>query len=253
MPREKKPLSLSVVSTLDPEFAETYRNYIKNYSPKHKGMIFRGLHALAATNPRLISRYVKFEIDQARQDFIGMGFNTTVFLNYPRVTKLHLASLAMNRSAQEKFARSKEAAHKVLVSTLGEFMLDQTINVGKLPYSSKSSVVYTDQEYHRVSDTGIFNAVGTTINPDAVDRLRSVSPDALDQLREFTAIGLNCYQTTGYVPDVLGKSNVGVDAAGKLIMVDSYPFHIKNNLSADYAVGQLKMLSEHLDLEGSRT
>lgn len=246
--RVKHQVRRSLFTSVNPNLAVQRAEEIDLIDSRVRKLTAYTVHKATVTYPGIASRYAGFDLSEIdHQNIIGMGHDTVVLRHLDEVTKLHIETLAMNHRAQDKYAATKRDSFQALFSRFREFMLLQTVDVGAVPGATARNVVHTDQAYRQLTDVGLFHRNQDTVDSTKLNNLLSLHPSSRGQLARFVQQSFRIHEATGYLPDILGIGNVGIDnATSQLVLIDGYPIEPGDQAILDRTANQLQSLGDQL-------
>lgn len=140
-------------------------------------------------------------------DVIAFGRNSTVIRDGGSVLKIARASEKMAPDQQQKLVDELAHRHASSVEYLGDVCVDQNFGVAKHPIR-EASVVIAKQPFVE------FEPFNHGMPP---------RPEQAAQLEDFADRSFAMEADTDLLSDASGTNNLGFDAEGKLVLVDTIP------------------------------
>lgn len=154
-----------------------------------------------AIAPGIIQDVITHKYSAAGYDVIGAGYASTVIRDEDRVYKIVRASSEIGETGRDRLAR--DLRHRIdALEALGSHRLETVVAVCE-DFIGSDRVVVLRQSYVELQPIDI----------------HAIGDEHRESLREFfSKISL---LPQGYLPDILGGGNLGIDADGQMRLVDT--------------------------------
>ncbi|OGL23380.1 hypothetical protein A2791_00830 [Candidatus Saccharibacteria bacterium RIFCSPHIGHO2_01_FULL_46_30] len=164
--------------------------------------------AAVKINPSAVGAILTAPYRSRGYEVVGFGFNSTTLRMGDTVLKVMRRTADLDTQEQKQLLDTLILQQDIVKQHLAEYIEPQQFSIEPHPISRRS-VLVARQAFRTYSD---FDTHST----------RSLPPIIQAQTYDFADKSLNMANTTGYVPDILGGSNL-VFSDEELLLLDSVP------------------------------
>ena len=180
----------------------------------NKRLRIKFARAAVKINPSVVGAVLTLPYRSHGYEVVGFGFNSTTLRMGDTALKVMRRTADLDPQEQERMLDTLISQQDIVMQHLAEYIEPQQFYIEPHPISRRS-VLIARQAFRTYSD---FDVRSTRSLPSIIQA----------QIYDFTDKSLNMANTTGYVPDILGGSNL-VFSDEELLLLDSVPISRDGN------------------------
>jgi hypothetical protein len=211
----------------DPEAAALRRQRLRARGNHPKPLIRRAVYASMEQAPGAWKAALAAGYIATGSRVVGFGYNSTVVRADDTVYKVVRKSARMTHPEQAAFCDRMNSIIDLTRHYMGAFAIPESYAVRPHPIHGRPTVI-GEQSYI------------AGFQPVTPADFESLGVNTQNQLAEFADQGLAMHRATGYVPDLAGVANIGINPAdGQLRLIDTVSLPSSQQIVGDRALNTL--------------
>jgi len=183
----------------------------------HRRLAVKAIDAFIFLVPRALQKLEQFEMHKQGFRYVASGAESTVIHKDGSVIKIVRGSENLKSNERVVLRDSKKRDFDNVQHYLGDYVINQTIDISEHPYRSGKEIVQTSQPY--VEFTNLIHPSTYTGTVKVQDR----SGYILDKLSDFVDRSWELFGSKALLPDINGIDNVVIDRSGNIVLIDTQP------------------------------
>jgi len=239
-------VEISLASLVHPNLEAQRKQEIQGLENKAKRAGALAIHRLVARFPEVATTLFEHNLHHYGYSFAGVGADYTAYHKDGMVTKVHRRSLGMTEPERQDLAEREHSEHRILLGSMPQFMIGQTVSVEAHPVIPKRRAVQIEQQFVDFEPTTVFSGVSDSINEQALESTCKRYPLLVSQWEDLSTSTLRAYEATGAVPDLTGMANIGIVSPEQLVLIDGQPIMANDPVTTGRILTQAGQVHEVL-------